>query len=221
MLELTTIEINPKEQAQYAVIWLHGLGADGHDFEGIVPELRLQKQAYIRFVFPNAPIQPVTVNGGLAMRSWYDILEMTLQRKVDMLGIYHTSAMVNALIDKEIANGIPAAHILLAGFSQGGVIALHTGLRYPERLAGVVALSTYLPTLEQLNTEASVANHALPIFMAHGTADPVVAIDIAREVYTGLLARQYPIHWREYSMQHAVCPAQIQDIAAFINTIFI
>jgi phospholipase/carboxylesterase len=219
-VELSTVEIAPRLSPRYAVIWLHGLGADGHDFEAIVPELQLREEAATHFIFPNAPVQPVTINGGLAMRSWYDILEMTLQRKVDVAGIYQSSAQVRQLIDQEVARGIAPENILLAGFSQGGVIALHTGLRYPQRLAGIVALSTYLPTLEQLDLEASPANKSLPIFMAHGSADPVVAIQAARHAHDGLLVRQYPVQWREYPMQHSVCGEEIDHIAAFINRVF-
>ncbi|NOT83751.1 MAG: carboxylesterase [Methylococcaceae bacterium] len=218
--ELTTVEIAPRSTHHYSIIWLHGLGADGHDFESIVPELRLPQQAATRFIFPNAPIQAVTVNGGQAMRSWYDILDRSLHHKVDVAGIYQSSAQVAQLIDGEIADGIAPANILLAGFSQGGVIALHTGLRYPQRLAGIIALSTYLPTLEQLTMEAAPANQDLPIFMAHGTVDPVVAIQAAKEDYAGLLARHYSVQWQEYPIQHSVCAAEIAHIAAFINSVF-
>ena len=219
-LDLSTVEIAPRSHHRYSVIWMHGLGANGHDFEAIVPELHLVEQSATHFIFPNAPIQPVTINGGMTMNSWYDILEMTLQRKVDVAGIYQSSAQITKLIDREIAKGIAAENILLAGFSQGGVIALHTGLRYPQRLAGIVALSTYLPTLEQLNTEASAANAALPIFMAHGDADPVVDIQIARQVHAQLLARHYPIQWNEYPMQHRVCQQEITHIGTFIDGFF-
>src|SRR5450631_1559952 len=150
--ELSTIEIQPKLAHKYSVIWLHGLGADEHDFEGIVPELHLNTEANIHFIFPNAPIQPITVNGGMEMRAWYDILEMSLERKVDIAGIYQSTKLVEQLIKQEMDKGISSEHILLAGFSQGGVIALHAGLRYPHKLAGIIALSTYLPTLEQLKS---------------------------------------------------------------------
>ncbi|MEQ1635963.1 MAG: alpha/beta hydrolase-fold protein [Methylococcales bacterium] len=219
-LKLSAVEITPTTRPRYAIIWMHGLGADGHDFEGIVPELRLPQQSATHFIFPNAPVQPVTINGGMSMPSWYDILEMTLHRKVDVAGIYESSGQITQLIDREIASGIASENILLAGFSQGGVIALHTGLRYPHRLAGILALSTYLPTLEQLDLEAAPANQGLPIFMAHGNADPVVDIQAAKTAHAGLLARHYPVQWREYPMPHSVCAEEIKDIAVFINTVF-
>lgn len=218
--ELTTIEISPQTTHQHSIIWLHGLGADGHDFEGIVPELKLNQQAATHFVFPNAPVIPVTINGGMRMRAWYDILEASLNRKVDIAGIYQSAAQVNQLIDREIANGIAPENIVLAGFSQGGVIALHTGLRYPKRLGGIIALSTYLPTLTQLDTEAAPANKAIPIFMAHGNLDPIVPLEAAKIAHTGLIERQYNVEWQEYTMQHSVCAKEIQHIAAFINPIF-
>ncbi|ASF46082.1 alpha/beta hydrolase [Methylovulum psychrotolerans] len=218
--ELTCIEILPTAAHTYSVIWLHGLGADGHDFEGIVPELHLHAAAHIHFIFPNAPIQAVTINGGAKMRSWYDILEATLDRKVDTDGIYQSAAAINSLIQKEIDKGIPADHILLAGFSQGGVIALHTGLRYPHKLAGIVALSTYLPTVGQLKTEGSAANYNTPIFMAHGILDNVVAIETAKAAYDALNALAYHVKWHDYLMEHSVCIEEIQHIAAFINARF-
>lgn len=218
--ELTFIEIPPTAVHQYSVIWLHGLGADGHDFAGIVPELHLAAAAHIHFIFPNAPIQPVTINGGHKMRAWYDILEASLERKVDEAGIYQSADAINRLIQQEIAKGIASEHILLAGFSQGGVIALHTGLRYPSQLAGIVALSTYLPTVEQLNSEGSTANKATPIFMAHGILDAVVDIETAKAAFDALKMREYNIKWHDYLMEHSVCVEEIHHIATFINGIF-
>lgn len=217
---LSTIEILPTAEHRYSIIWLHGLGADGHDFESIVPQLRLKAQAHIHFVFPNAPIQPVTINGGMRMRSWYDILEMTLARKVDIDGIYQSAAAIEKLIEKEIALGVPAENILLAGFSQGGLIALHTGLRYAQKLAGIIALSTYLPTVEALTTEASELNKDIPIFMAHGSMDSVVAMQTGKQAFNALKAMQYPIKWFEYPMDHAVCMEEVRDIADFIDPLF-
>lgn len=217
---LSTVEITPKSDHRYSVIWLHGLGADGHDFEGIVPELRLKEHSHIHFIFPNAPVQSVTINGGMKMRAWYDILEMSLQRKVDIQGIYQSAALIEQLIQQECANGIPSEHILLAGFSQGGIIALHAGLRYPQRLAGIVALSTYLPTLEQLTTERSIANQDTPLFMGHGILDSVVAIESGKAAFDGLKGMNYNIEWRDYLMEHAVCGEEIEHIAAFIDSIF-
>ncbi len=217
MAELQTIEILPNFQQRYSVIWMHGLGADGHDFESIVPELNLPQDHGIGFIFPNAPIQPVTINGGMKMRSWYDILEMSFQRKVDCAGINQSSVLVEQLIQKELDKGIASENILLAGFSQGGVIALHTALRYPQKLAGVLALSTYLPTIDQVKQETALENQAMPIFMAHGTMDQVVNIEYAKQAYQGLLDSGYPISWHEYPMEHAVCLQEINAISEFLK----
>ncbi len=218
--QLSTIEIQPEAEHKYSVLWLHGLGADGHDFEGLVPELQLAAQAHIHFIFPNAPIQPVTINGGMAMRSWYDILEMSLERKVDIDGIYQSASLIEPLIRREIDRGIPSANILLAGFSQGGLIALHAGLRFPDKLAGIVALSTYLPTLEQLKTERSAANNATPIFMAHGIIDSVVDVENGKAAFDTLKAMDYNIEWHDYLMEHSLCIEEIEHISAFMNSIF-
>lgn len=219
MTDLQCIEIRPKSQQNASVIWMHGLGADGHDFEGIVPQLDLPDEHGIGFIFPNAPIQAVTINGGMKMRSWYDILEMSFERQVDKEGIYQSSTAIQRLIQKELDQGIASENILLAGFSQGGVIALHTGLTYPYKLAGVLALSCYLPTLDSITTELSTENQSMPIFMAHGTMDPVVDIGIAKKAFAGLKALSYPVNWYEYPMQHAVCQEEINDFSAFIRSV--
>lgn len=218
--QLSIVEIQPESEHKYSVIWMHGLGADGHDFEGLVPELHLAARANIHFIFPNAPVQPVTINGGASMRSWYDILEMSLERKVDHNGIYQSSGSIETLIRQEMDRGIPSANILLAGFSQGGVIALHTGLRYPHQLAGIVALSTYLPTIEQLKTERSAANNATPIFMAHGIIDPIVAVESGKAAFDTLKSMDYNIEWHDYLMEHRLCVEEIEHISAFMNSIF-
>ncbi|MDD1628484.1 MAG: carboxylesterase [Methylococcaceae bacterium] len=218
--ELSTIEIQPKSVHKYSVIWLHGLGADGHDFEGIAPQLHLNAEPNIHFIFPNAPIQPITVNGGMHMRAWYDVLEASLERKVDLAGIYQSEKQLEQLIEQEMDGGIPSEHILLAGFSQGGVIALHTGLNCPHKLAGIIALSAYLPTLEKLKTEPSTANKSTPIFMAHGILDPVVAIESGNAVSHTLHALEYNIEWHDYLMAHSVCTEEIEHISTFINGIF-
>jgi phospholipase/carboxylesterase len=218
--QLSTVEIHPESEHKYSVIWLHGLGADGHDFEGLVPDLHLTAKAHIHFIFPEAPIQPVTINGGMSMRSWYDILEMSLDRKVDIGGIYQSASLIEPLIRQEINKGIPSNNILLTGFSQGGVIALHTGLRYPDQLAGIIALSTYLPTVEQLNTERSAANNATPIFMAHGIIDPIVAVESGKAAFDKLKSMNYNIKWHDYLMEHSLCAEEIQHISMFINSIF-
>ncbi|MGR9012190.1 MAG: alpha/beta hydrolase [Gammaproteobacteria bacterium] len=218
--QLSTIEIQPEAAHKYSVIWLHGLGADGHDFEGLVPELLLTAKANIHFIFPNAPIQPVTINGGMSMRSWYDILEMSLECKVDVDGIYQSAELIEPIIQQEIDKGIPSTNILLAGFSQGGVIALHTGLKYPHQLAGIVALSTYLPTIEQLKTEHSAANKVTPVFMAHGIIDPVVAVESGKAAFDTLKSMNYNIEWHDYIMEHSLCIEEIEHISAFMNSIF-
>jgi len=217
---LSCITLPATATAKYTIIWLHGLGADGHDFESIVPELSLEHKAFIRFIFPNAPIQAVTINGGMEMRSWYDILDASLDRDVATDDIYQSSAQLKQLIDNEIEKGIKAEHILLAGFSQGGVIALHTGLRFPKKLAGIIALSTYLPTTEQLKTEGAESNYKIPILMAHGTMDPVVHPSVAKQAFNHLTAMNYAISWHEYPMEHSLCLQEIQDISTFINHVF-
>lgn len=218
--DLTMIDIPPTSMHKYSVIWLHGLGADGHDFEGIVPDLHLAAAAHVHFIFPNAPVQPVTINGGMKMHAWYDILGMTLETDVDVAGIYRSTGLIERLIQQEIDKGIPSRHILLAGFSQGGVIALHAGLRYPKPLAGIVALSACLPTVEQLKAEGSSANYTTPIFMAHGILDAVIAIEYAKAALDGLEALGYHVKWHDYLMEHSVCIEEIQHISAFINAIF-
>ena len=218
-MKLSTIEIHPQSEHLYSVIWMHGLGADGHDFEGIVPELHLTVAQNIHFIFPNAPVQPVTINGGMKMRAWYDILEMSMDRRVDIDGIYQSTKQIEALIQKEIDSGIASDKLILAGFSQGGVIALHAGLRYKHQLAGIVALSTYLPTLKQLKTEQSPVNHSTPVLMAHGIMDPVVPMQLGQQVNNALAAMEYNIEWHEYPMEHAICLEEIKHISAFINRI--
>jgi len=218
--QLSTVEMLPEAEHKYSVIWLHGLGADGHDFEGLVPELHLVVKAHIHFIFPNAPIQPVTVNGGMSMRSWYDILDMSLEPRVDIDNIYQSAGLIEPLIQREIDRGIPSTHILLAGFSQGGVIALHTGLRHLQPLAGIIALSTCLPTVEQLKDERSAANNATPIFMAHGILDPVVAVESGKAACDTLKSMDYEVEWHDYLMEHSICGEEIEHISAFMNSIF-
>jgi phospholipase/carboxylesterase len=208
MLETVEVETGPRPQA--AVIWLHGLGADGHDFEPVVPELQLE--AAVRFVFPHAPVRPVTINMGMRMRAWYDVLQVGGGPE-DEAGIRDSQRIVEELIR---AQRLPAGRIALAGFSQGGAIALQTALRHPERLAGVIALSTYLPLAQTLAAEASEANRAAPIFMAHGRHDDLIHIDRARRSREALQALGYSVEWRDYAMPHAVCAEEIGDIAAFL-----
>jgi len=208
------IEIETAPAPDAAVIWLHGLGADGHDFEPIVPELRLPARLRLRFVFPHAPVRPVTINMGMPMRAWYDILQMGGGRE-DAAGVDASQGLVEALIARERGRGIVAARIVLAGFSQGA-IALHTGLRHGEPLAGVLALSTYLPLASTLAAQRSAASHGLQVFMAHGGHDPVIDIAHARESRAVLEALGYSVQWREYAMPHSVCAEEIADIAGWL-----
>ncbi len=212
---LDCVEINPARRADYAVIWLHGLGADGHDFEPIVPALRLPESPAVRFVFPNAPIRPVTINGGMAMRAWYDILNLET-RRVDLKAVQESSDRVRDLIQREIGAGIASDRIVLAGFSQGGAIALHTGLRHETPLAGILALSTYSPTVGTLAAERSQANAAIPILMAHGQYDPVIPMAAAVDTRDALMRLQYAVQWQSYPMQHEVCTQEIEDIREWL-----
>lgn len=212
---LERIEIETGPAATAAVIWMHGLGADGHDFEPIVPELGLPASLSVRFIFPHAPVRPVTLNNGMAMRAWYDILELG-GAKEDGEGLRDSQAAIEALIAAEEARGIVAGRIVLAGFSQGGAIAFQAGLRHPQRLAGIMALSTYLPLAGTIEAERHIANRGLPIFMAHGRADPMIAIGRAQESRKMLEALGYPVEWHEYPMPHAVCPQEIADISGWL-----
>jgi phospholipase/carboxylesterase len=211
---LDGIEITTSEPPGLTVIWLHGLGADGHDFEPIVPELGLRIP--VRFVFPHAPVRPVTINGGMAMRAWYDILGFDRQAAEDAEGIRTSAAAVTKLIDRELARGMASDRIVLAGFSQGGAIALQTALREPRPLAGVLALSTYLPLRATLAAERSAANSGLPIFMAHGTADPVLPLTLAESSRRTLEALGYEVEWHAYPMPHSVCVEEISAIGAWL-----
>jgi len=212
---LETIEIETGAAPKAAVIWLHGLGADGHDFEPIVPELGLPASLPVRFIFPHAPQRPVTINMGMRMRAWYDILQMGGGAE-DGAGIRESQEQLEKLISIQKQKGIPARKIVLAGFSQGGAIVLHTALRHAERLAGVMALSTYLPLQDKLAGERSPMNNDLPIFMAHGTQDNMIGIDRAQRSREALQSSGYAVDWHEYPMQHSVCPQEIADIAAYL-----
>lgn len=214
-VEITTAQAT--ETAQASVIWLHGLGADGHDFAGLVPELDVSGCPPIRFVFPHAPSMPVTLNGGYVMPAWYDIKGSDLTDRQDAGGIARSEAAIHALIAHEIARGIPAHRIVLAGFSQGCAMALHTGLRYPEKLAGIIGLSGYLPLADQFSAAQHPANQTTPIFMAHGTADPVVALAWAQASREQLSRMGYAVQWHTYPMPHSVHPAEIADISRFLQ----
>jgi phospholipase/carboxylesterase len=211
---LDAIEIETGKNPSASIIWLHGLGADGNDFASIVPEIRLPKSA-IRFVFPHAPVQPVTINGGMRMRAWYDITDGAIRRE-DERGVRASQALIETLIGRERERGTKAERLVLAGFSQGGAIALHTGLRLRERIAGIMALSTYVPIGEKLSAEASKANRDVPIFMAHGSYDPVIPLVRAEQSRKLLESLAYPVEWREYGMPHSVCPEELADIGAWL-----
>ncbi len=216
---LPHIQIETAANPSAAVIWLHGLGADGNDFAGLVPELDLSACPAIRFVFPHAPDLPVTVNGGYVMPAWYDIYAPDLVKRQDEAGIRTSEKAIQALITREVARGIPAERIVLAGFSQGCAMALHTGLRYPQKLAGIIALSGYLPLADQFAAERHNANARTPIFMAHGSQDPVV-VPARGEASRDLLTRLgYSVEWHSYPMPHSVHPQEVADIARFLTQV--
>jgi len=206
---MDAVEIETGSPPQAAVIWLHGLGADGHDFEPIVPELRLTKP--VRFVFPHAPIRPVTINNGMRMRAWYDIFQFGAGREDDQ-GIRASQAMLEKLIEEQ-----PTEKVVLAGFSQGGAIVLQTALRHPKKLAGVMALSTYLPLSATLAAERNAANAQIPIFMAHGGYDDIIPMRRAQDSMNLLKKLQYDVEWHEYPMPHSVCGEEIRDISAWLS----
>lgn len=218
---LDCVEHNTGSHPTHCVIWLHGLGADGHDFAPIVPELRLPASLSVRFVFPHATIQPVTINGGMAMRSWYDILTPNLVKREDEQGIRISERAIQALIDRENSRGIPTERIVLAGFSQGCAMTLHTGIRLPTKLAGLMGLSGYLPLIDMADNERHAANSDTPIFLAHGTHDPVVALERAEASRAKLVALGYPVEWHTYPMQHSVCAEEIHDISRFLQSVLI
>src|SRR5690606_3102419 len=209
------IETAPRPDA--AVLWLHGLGADGHDFDPIVPELRLPRELRLRFVFPHAPVRPVTLNAGMRMRAWYDILQLGGGPE-DEAGIRASQAALERLVAEQARDGIAPGRIVLAGFSQGGAIALQTALRHPSRLAGVLALSTYLPLASTLEAERAPANASVPIFMAHGLYDDIIPLARAEQSRERLRALGYPVEWHAYPMPHSVCAEEIGDIARFLAT---
>ena len=211
---LTAVEIETGPAPSLGVIWLHGLGADGHDFEPIVPELKLRFA--VRFVFPHAPVRPVTINGGMAMRAWYDILGFDRSAREDDAGIRAGATAVTELIDRELERGLRADRVVLAGFSQGGAIALHAALREPRVLGGVIALSTYLPLAGTLAAERSAANERLPIFMAHGTADNVLPLTLGESSRRTLEAQGYAVDWHAYPMAHSVCLEEVSAIGAWL-----
>jgi len=209
------IEAETGTAPQHCVIWLHGLGADGRDFSDLPGMLNLPVQMAIRFLFPHAPMRPITLNGGMTMRGWYDLTGLEASRKDDLAGLQASSDLVTGLIHQEVARGIPADQILLGGFSQGGALSLYLGLRFPNRLAGIVGLSTYLPAASRIRTERSEANQNTQVFMGHGLHDPMVSLqsgDASRQLLEQL---GYPLTWRTYPIQHSICEPEMRDLAKF------
>jgi phospholipase/carboxylesterase len=213
---LETVEIEPRRPADAAVLWMHGLGADGHDFESLVPELRLQAELAVRFVFPHAPIRPVTINGGQRMRAWYDIAGFDRRAPQDEAGIRESAAAIGALVRRERERGIGAERIVVAGFSQGGAMALFVGPRWPERLGGVMALSSYLLLPDTLAEEAHPANVATAFFQAHGSFDTVVPQPLGEQARETLRALGYDVDWRSYPMPHSLCAQEVEDVREFL-----
>lgn len=212
---LANITIESGKAPRHSIIWLHGLGADGHDFEPVVDELRLP--CAMRYVFPHAPMRPVTINGGFVMRAWYDIAGQTIDTAQDDAGIRASQADIEALIAREVALGIAPDDIFLAGFSQGGAIALHTALRRKEPLGGVLALSAYLPLADAARAESQPESRATPVFMAHGRSDTVVPYGLGAASREALRELGYEVEWREYAMPHSVCDAELRDIEAWLS----
>lgn len=213
---LETFEVETAAKPDAAVIWLHGLGADGHDFEPVVPEIVRRGERAWRFVFPNAPVRPVTINGGMRMRAWYDIQGLDRRAGEDAAGFRDTEIQIRQLIANQGERGIPASRIVLAGFSQGGAVSLYTAPRYTERLGGVMALSCYLPLASSLSAERASANDGTPIFMAHGLADGTLPLTMGLESRDRLTRQGYTVEWHDYPMAHAVCAAEIADIREFL-----
>jgi phospholipase/carboxylesterase len=217
LLDAIQVETAPNPTA--SVVWMHGLGADGHDFEPIVPELRLPARLSVRFVFPHAPLRPVTINQGHVMRAWYDIRALAGARREDEAGVRQSARQVEALLERERQRGVAPSRLVLAGFSQGGAMALHVGLRYPERLAGVMALSCYLPLADTLAAEAAPANRDVPIFWAHGVHDPMIPVAMAELGRQQVAALGYSIEWHQYAIPHSVSAEEIADVAGWLGRV--
>ncbi|MGE4658152.1 MAG: alpha/beta fold hydrolase [Gammaproteobacteria bacterium] len=213
---LESLQIEAETPATGSVIWLHGLGADGHDFETIVGQLGLPRS--VRWIFPHAPYRPITINAGVSMRAWYDILSLDKPGLEDEAGIRESATAVEQLLAIELGRGVPEEKIVLAGFSQGGAIALHVALRYPRKLAGVLALSTYLPLAPKLGTEKSDANKDVEIFMAHGLMDPVIPLQFGEASKRKLEEQGYGVEWNTYPIEHAVCPEEVRDIGIWLRS---
>jgi phospholipase/carboxylesterase len=217
---LETVEVLTGPDPTASIIWLHGLGADGHDFEPLVPHLGLPLSLSARFIFPHALVRPVTLNNGYRMRAWYDIKSISTSRDQDEAGIVDSAERVRRLIEREQDRGIPSERIVLAGFSQGGAIALHTSLRHPQRLAGIMGLSTYLLFPDRLEAERHTANLATPVFIAHGRMDPVVPFEMGKSTAHQLKNLQYPVTWNSYPIPHSVSPEEIAHIGAWLCDCF-
>ncbi len=217
MTLLPAIEIETGPDPDSSVIWLHGLGADGNDFAPIVPELNLPADLSIRFIFPHAPTMPVTINGGFIMPAWYDILEMTIDRNVDIAGLMTSAGQINAFIDKELDRGIISDRIVIAGFSQGGAVAYQVALSHEKPLAGLLAMSSYFATADIIS--AGEKNKTIPIRIQHGDFDPVVPEHLGRKAYNQLIKKGYNVSYQNYPMEHSVCPDQIHDISEWLQTI--
>lgn len=214
-----SIVVAPSTQATGSVIWLHGLGADGNDFVPLVSELNLSNNLPLRFVFPHAPLRPVTINNGYVMRAWFDIYSMKLDQRIDEEGIANSIELVHQLIENEQKCGILSENIILAGFSQGAVMALRTGLHYPKPLAGILALSGFLPA-EQMAAESNKANRATPIFIAHGSQDRVVPFILGEDTANALKTLHYPVTWKSYPIPHSVCAEEVSDIAKWLKEVY-
>lgn len=214
---LPAVEIQAKGEHKATIIWLHGLGDSGNGFAPIAPELKLPDSLGVKFLFPHAPIRPVTINNGMEMRAWYDIKSMDMDSRADLEGVIDSSQRVEHLIRAEIESGIDSTKIMLIGFSQGGVISLHLGARYTKPLAGIVALSTYMCAPQTLSAEKSVENQNTPVFFAHGQQDEVVPLFLGNSAFQTMKENGYQVEWKEYMMQHNVCMPEVQDISAFIQ----
>jgi phospholipase/carboxylesterase len=216
---LETVHVETGTKPRFTIIWMHGLGADGHDFEPLVPELVDASLPPLRFVFPHAPVRPVTINNGYAMRAWYDIIGIDRRSAEDFKGIGETADSIAGLIHREHARGIASDRIVLAGFSQGGAMALHLATRHPDRFAGIIALSTYLPLAAELSRSRATANLATPIFMAHGTQDPVVPYPLGDESRRLLEAAGFSVEWHGYPMPHSLCEQEVGDLRGWLKRV--
>lgn len=217
---LPAIEFETGTDPSHTILWMHGLGADGNDFVPIIQALELPAETTTRFIFPHAPKQSVSINAGLVMRAWYDIKDISINRLEDEAGIRRSQQAVAAMIERENQRGIPSSNIVLAGFSQGGVMALQVGLRYPSQLAGIIALSGYLPLAHTLTKEAHPANASTPIFMAHGSNDPIIPVRLAEVSRQQLVEAGYPVEWHKYPMAHSVCGEEIDDISKWLRRVY-